>query len=38
MNINEVAKRTQLTPKAIRFYEEKGLITPPTRALSLIHI
>ncbi|SUT91707.1 MerR family transcriptional regulator [[Actinobacillus] rossii] len=34
MNINEVAKRTQLTPKAIRFYEEKGLITPPTRAIN----
>lgn len=34
MNINEVAKRTQLTPKAIRFYEEKGLITPPARAAN----
>ena len=34
MNINEVAKRTKLTPKAIRFYEEKGLITPPTRAIN----
>ena len=34
MNINEVAKRTDLTPKAIRFYEEKGLITPPARAAN----
>lgn len=32
MNITEVAQKTQLTPKAIRFYEEKGLITPPIRA------
>ncbi len=32
MNISEVAKRTGLTSKAIRFYEEKGLVTPPLRA------
>lgn len=31
MNISEVAKRTGLTPKAIRFYEEKGLLAPPQR-------
>jgi len=34
MNINEVAKLTLLTPKSIRFYEQKGLITPPTRAAN----
>lgn len=32
MNISDVAKRTGLTSKAIRFYEEKGLVTPPLRA------
>ncbi|MTD27048.1 Cu(I)-responsive transcriptional regulator [Erwinia sorbitola] len=31
MNISDVAKKTGLTPKAIRFYEEKGLVTPPLR-------
>lgn len=31
MNISEVAKRTGLTGKAIRFYEQKGLVTPPLR-------
>ena len=31
MNISDVAKKTGLTSKAIRFYEEKGLVTPPTR-------
>lgn len=31
MNISEIAKKTGLTAKAIRFYEEKGLITPPER-------
>jgi len=31
MNISDVAKRTGLTSKAIRFYEEKGLVTPPLR-------
>ncbi|MCW2255819.1 MerR family copper efflux transcriptional regulator [Providencia alcalifaciens] len=31
MNISEMAKKTGLTAKAIRFYEEKGLITPPER-------
>ncbi|PVX40639.1 MerR family copper efflux transcriptional regulator [Pasteurella langaaensis DSM 22999] len=34
MNINEVAKLTQLTPKSIRFYEQKALITPPARAAN----
>ena len=29
MNISDVAKKTGLTSKAIRFYEEKGLVTPP---------
>ncbi|HHU9974650.1 TPA: MerR family DNA-binding transcriptional regulator, partial [Escherichia coli] len=27
MNISDVAKITGLTSKAIRFYEEKGLVT-----------
>ncbi|HEC8330571.1 TPA: Cu(I)-responsive transcriptional regulator [Providencia rettgeri] len=31
MNISEIAKKTGLTAKAIRFYEDKGLITPPER-------
>lgn len=31
MNISDVAKKTGLTRKAIRFYEEKGLVTPPLR-------
>ena len=31
MNISDVAKKTGLTSKAIRFYEEKGLVTPPAR-------
>ncbi|HGN1707051.1 TPA: Cu(I)-responsive transcriptional regulator [Providencia rettgeri] len=31
MNISEIAKKTGLTAKAIRFYEDKGLITPPDR-------
>lgn len=29
MNISSVAKKTGLTPKAIRFYEQKGLVSPP---------
>ncbi|GAA3881409.1 Cu(I)-responsive transcriptional regulator [Gibbsiella dentisursi] len=32
MNISEVAKKTGLTSKTIRFYEEKGLLTAPLRA------
>ena len=32
MNISEVAKKTGLTSKTIRFYEEKGLMTAPNRA------
>lgn len=32
MNISDVARRTGLTSKAIRFYEEKGLVTPPARS------
>ncbi len=31
MYIGEVAKKTGLSIKAIRFYEEKGLIMPPPR-------
>ena len=31
MNISDVAKKTGLTRKAIRFYEQKGLVTPPLR-------
>lgn len=32
MNISEAAKKTGLTSKALRFYEEKGLITAPLRS------
>lgn len=32
VNISDVAKKTGLTSKAIRFYEEKGLVTPPLRS------
>lgn len=32
MNISQVAEKTGLTSKTIRFYEEKGLITPPRRS------
>ncbi len=32
MNISDVAKKTGLTSKAIRFYEEKGLVTAPGRS------
>lgn len=32
MNISEVAKKTGLTAKSIRLYEEKGLIRAPVRA------
>ena len=32
MNISDIASKTGLTSKAIRFYEEKGIITPPKRA------
>jgi MerR family copper efflux transcriptional regulator len=31
VNISDVAKKTGLTSKAIRFYEEKGLVTAPIR-------
>ncbi|MEG0277709.1 MAG: Cu(I)-responsive transcriptional regulator [Morganella sp. (in: enterobacteria)] len=31
MNISDIAQKTGLTPKAIRFYEDKSLITPPDR-------
>ncbi|EIJ68352.1 Cu(I)-responsive transcriptional regulator [Pasteurella bettyae CCUG 2042] len=34
MNINEIAKQTNLTAKSIRFYEKKGLITSPQRAAN----
>ncbi len=36
MNISDVAKITGLTSKAIRFYEEKGLVTPPMRSKMVI--
>lgn len=36
MNISDVAKKTGLTSKAIRFYEEKGLVTPPLRRKMVI--
>ncbi len=32
MNIRDVAKKTGLTSKTIRFYEEKALITAPIRS------
>ena len=32
MNISDVAKKTGLTSNAIRFYEEKGGVTPPLRS------
>ncbi len=32
MNISQAAKATQLTAKSIRFYEEKGVITPALRS------
>lgn len=32
MNISDIAKKTGLTSKAIRFYEEKGVVTPPVRS------
>ena len=31
MQIGEVAERTGLTHRTLRFYEEKGLLEPPTR-------
>lgn len=31
MQIGEVAERTGLTHRTLRFYEEKGLLDPPTR-------
>ncbi|MEY4476388.1 MAG: Cu(I)-responsive transcriptional regulator, partial [Pseudomonadota bacterium] len=31
MKISDVAKKTGLTSKAIRFYEEKKLVTAPLR-------
>ena len=32
VNISDVAKKTGLTSKTIRFYEEKGLVTTPFRS------
>ncbi|OBT27475.1 Cu(I)-responsive transcriptional regulator [Vibrio tasmaniensis] len=32
MNISEVASLTQLSPKSIRLYEDKGVISPPLRS------
>ncbi|KLV09307.1 transcriptional regulator [Photobacterium aquae] len=34
MNISEVAQLTGLTAKTIRFYEDKGIISPPQRAAN----
>jgi DNA-binding transcriptional MerR regulator len=31
LQIGEVAERTGVTQRALRFYEEKGLLKPPTR-------
>lgn len=36
MNISDVAKKTGLTSKAIRFYEEKGLVSLPGMMSGLI--
>lgn len=32
MHIKDVARRTGLTPKAIRYYERVGLVPPPARS------
>ncbi|OEF23999.1 Cu(I)-responsive transcriptional regulator [Vibrio rumoiensis] len=32
MNISQVAKLTKLSAKSIRFYESKGVISPPSRS------
>lgn len=32
MKISELAKQTKVSTKTIRYYEEVGLLTPPTRA------
>lgn len=34
MHIKEMARRLQITPRAIRFYEEKGLIAPSKETIS----
>ncbi len=34
MHIQEIAQRLQITPRAIRFYEEKGLIQPEKESTS----
>jgi DNA-binding transcriptional MerR regulator len=31
LQIGEAAERAQLTQRTLRYYEEKGLLTPPTR-------
>ncbi len=31
LQIGEVAERTSVTQRTLRFYEEKGLLTPPSR-------
>jgi len=31
LQIGEVAERTGVTQRTLRFYEEKGLLKPPTR-------
>ena len=33
-NIGKVCEITQLSPKSVRLYEEKGLITKPSRSQS----
>ena len=37
MNISDVAKKTGLTSKAIRFYEEQGLLAPERRGQERIY-
>lgn len=34
MNISDVARKTGLSGKAIRFYEQKGIISPPQRSAN----
>lgn len=34
LSIGKVAQQTNLPPKTIRYYEQAGLISPPSRALN----
>jgi DNA-binding transcriptional MerR regulator len=34
LQIGEVAERTEVTQRTLRFYEEKGLLKPPTRMVG----